>query len=69
MTLAEMRNVDPSAPVYVVLDGAGESATISVYRKHWDDFQEDEDLGWPDDWPPWVSVKFVKECGLEVIVA
>lgn len=71
MTLDEMRlrATLKGEKVYAVIDGCGESAEIGLYQKNADDFEDDEALDWPDDWPEWVSVKFIKELGLEVLTA
>jgi len=51
-----------------VIDGQGENAEISL---NWRD-EDGEDFGeiqWPDDWPEWVSVDFLKGQGYQVITA
>jgi len=69
MTFAELQRSLSGAQIEAVLDGCGESAEIGLYRVTPDDFQENECLEWPDDWPSWVSVKFLNDLGIEVIRA
>ena len=57
------------AKIEAVLDGCGESATLGLYKVHADDFVENDELPWPDDWPEWVRTEFVRNQGIEVIVA
>lgn len=52
-----------------VLDGAGKTATVGLYREYEDCMIEPEELPWPKDWPDWVSIKFVEAAGYEVVVA
>jgi len=69
MTLAEMIRNANGAEIYCVLDGCSDSAEIGLYQRTPDDFDEDIILDWPDDWPSWVSTKFIREQGLDVITA
>lgn len=66
MTFSELAR---GGPIQAVIDGCGESAEIGLYRPNIDPFEEDEILDWPDDWPSWISTKFLKDLGIEVIVA
>lgn len=68
MTFGELVRSLSGAKIEAVLDGCGESATIGLYRVR-PDFEENDVLDWPDDWPERVSVKFLKELGIEVITA
>jgi hypothetical protein len=47
-----------------LIDGAGESAMIYLFADA--DGDDETMLDWPEDWPDWVSRKFLEEKGFEV---
>jgi len=69
MTLNEIREQNPRAEIEAVFDGQGDSATVGLYRVTPDDFQENDELPWPSDWPQFVTAKFVKQQGVSVVTA
>ena len=50
-----------------VIDGFGQHAEVHLY---WESKEgETREMPWPDDWPSWVSCKFLESKGFEVVQA